>query len=404
LKLLIADKFPKENIDRLSNVVDELEYEPELTSESIVNRIPRVNILVVRSTKVSANVIEKGENLELIVRSGAGTENIDVEAASGRGIYVSNCPGKNAVAVAELTIGLLLAVDRRIPDQTFRLGERRWDKESFARADGLKGKTFGVIGTGPVGREVIKRARAFDMSVVAWSRSLTKEDASQLGITRAENIDELIARCDIISLHLALTPETQHILSAQRIAKLKPGTIVLNTSRGKLIDNAALVEALRKGRIHAGLDVYENEPETTKGEFQNLLAGIPNWVGTHHIGASTSQAQKAIADETVRIIEEYVTTGEAQNCINLAKKTHAVCELIVRHYDKIGVLTRILNDLREAEINVHEVHNVIFEGARAAVANIELAANPPQEVLDRISVRKNEILSTKLVKSRFTSQ
>jgi D-3-phosphoglycerate dehydrogenase len=237
------------------------------------------------------------------------------------------------------------------------------------------------------------------MSVVAWSRSLTEENAAELGISRVETIEELISRCDIISLHLAFTPETNRILSAERIAKLKPGAIILNTSRGKLIDNAALVEALRKGRIRAGLDVYEDEPETSKGQFNSLLAGVPNWIGTHHIGASTSQAQKAIADETVRIIEEYVTTGKVQNCINLAKKTHAACELIVRHYDKIGVLTRILNDLKEAEINVHEVHNVIFEGARAAVAYIELAANPPQEVLDKISARKTEILSTKLVRS-----
>lgn len=165
--------------------MDEVEYDPDLTAEKLSNRIAGAKILVVRGTKVSAETIEKADELELIVRAGAGTENIDLDAASARGVYVTNCPDKNSAAVAELTLGLLLAVDRRIPEQSKALAEGRWDKEDYSKADGLKGKNFGVIGTGAIGREVIKRAKAFEMAMYAWSRSLTDEKAAELGVTRS---------------------------------------------------------------------------------------------------------------------------------------------------------------------------------------------------------------------------
>jgi D-3-phosphoglycerate dehydrogenase len=353
---------------------------------------------VVRGTKVTGDALENADALELIVRSGAGTENIDLEAASARGIYVTNCPEKNSAAVAELTMGLLLAVDRRVPEQDNALKERRWNKAEFAKAEGLKGRCFGVIGLGAVGKEVIKRAKAFDMSVVAWSRSLTDEEATELGVIRVSTVDDLIAKCDIISMHVPLTSETKHILSAERISRLKPGTIVLNTARGGVVDNQALADALRNGRVRAGLDVFENEPAEAKGEFVSTFNDVPNWVGTHHVGGSTNQAQNATADETVRVIETYIKTGNVENCVNFAQETPAQYELVVRHYDKIGVLTRILSDLRQSNINVHEVHNVIFEGAKAAVASIELDTVPPQSTLDKMLARKDEVIHIRLVK------
>jgi D-3-phosphoglycerate dehydrogenase len=398
MRLLIADKLPEEHVQLLREAVTEVEYEPDLTASTLADHISNVNVLIVRGTKVTSDVIERADTLELIVRSGAGTENIDLEAASARGIYVTNCPDKNSAAVAELTIGLLLSVDRRIPEQTASLADGKWHKAGFAKADGLKGKVFGIIGTGAIGREVIKRAKALDMPIVAWSRSLTDTKAKELGVTRAQTVDELLSNCDIVSLHVALTPETEHLLSAKRISKLRLGTIILNTARGAIIDTHALAEALKSGRVRAGLDVYEGEPTESEGEFLNVLSGVPNWVGTHHIGASTDQAQRATADETVRIIEAYVKTGNVENCVNFAKETPANYELVVRHYDKIGVLTRILSDLRESNNNVHEVHNVIFEGAKAAVARIQLDTRPTLETLSKISARKNEIIHMRLVR------
>jgi D-3-phosphoglycerate dehydrogenase len=402
LKALIADRLPDVHVAKLREIAD-VEYSPDLTADSLGDHCVGVNVLVVRGTKVRADVIERADDLELIVRAGAGTENIDMQAASTRGVYVTYCPDKNSAAVAELTMGLLMAVDRRIPEQSVALKEKRWDKTAFAKADGLKGKIFGVIGTGAIGKEVIKRAKAFEMSVVAWSRSLTNDKAVELGVSRASTVDELLEKCDIISLHVPLTPETKHLLSANRIARLKLGAIVLNTSRGAIIDNTALLQALQSGRIRAGLDVYENEPAEGKGEFANMLASAPNWVGTHHIGASTAQAQNATADETVRIIETYVETGNVENCVNFAKETPAVYELIVRHYDRIGVLTRILSDLRESKIDVHEVHNIIFEGSNAAVARIQINTYPSKTTLDKMSAHKNEIIGTKIVKLQPTS-
>ncbi|HUK26860.1 MAG TPA: hydroxyacid dehydrogenase [Candidatus Acidoferrales bacterium] len=398
MRVLIADKLPPEHVQTLRGIVEKVEYNPDLTEITLADHIPSVNVLVVRGTKVRSNVIDQADALEVIVRSGAGFENIDLEAASSRGIYVTNCPDKNSAAVAELTMGLLLAVDRRIPVQTSLLAAKKWDKATFGKADGLKGKVFGVIGTGAIGREVIKRAKALDMSVVAWSRSLTDEVAKTLGVTRAMNIDELIECSDIISLHVSLTPETKHLLSAERISQLKPKAIVLNTARGGLIDTDALAQALKEGRVRAGLDVYEDEPAEGTGTFDNILSGIPNWVGTHHIGASTDQAQRATADETVRIISTYAKTGSVENCVNFAKETPAEYELIIRHYDKIGVLTRILTDLREAKISVHEVHNVIFEGAKAAVVRIQLDTPPTEQTLSKIASRKDETIHIKLVR------
>jgi D-3-phosphoglycerate dehydrogenase len=398
MKLLIADTLPPSHIELLRKIVEEVEYAPDLTAESLADHIAGARILVVRGTKVGAGSIQRADELELIVRAGAGTENIDLDAASAKGVYVTNCPDKNSAAVAELTLGLLLAVDRRIPKQMDALLENRWEKEEYSKADGLKGKIFGVVGTGAIGREVIKRAKAFEMHVVAWSRSLTQVEAAELGVRRASTIDELTEKCDIISFHVALAPETRHLLSSERIRKLKTGTIVLNTSRGSVIDNAALIDALESGRVRAGLDVYEDEPSSGKGEFVSSLTGVPNWVGTHHIGASTSQAQVATASETVRIIEKYVKTGIVENCVNFAKETPATYELIVRHYDKIGVLTRILTELRESKINVHEVHNMIFEGAKAAVAHIQVDTHPSKETLEKISAHRDEIIDVKIVR------
>ena len=381
----------------------EVEYDPDLTEESLVDRIRGAKILVVRGTKVRAQAVEAGEDLELIVRAGAGTENIDMAAASAKGVYVTNCPDKNAAAVAELTFGLLLAVDRKIPEQNVALHEGKWNKSVFQHADGLKGRVFGVVGVGSVGREVIKRAKAFEMRVVAWSRSLTDRKAAELGVSRASSVDELIEKCDIISLHVALTAETNHLISAERIARMKQGPIIINTARGAVVDNVALAEALKKGRIRAGLDVYEREPGEGQGNFVDVLAGVPNWVGTHHVGASTLQAQRATADETVRIIEHYLRTGDVENCVNFAQETSALYELIIRHYDRIGVLTTILTDLRESRISVHEVHNVIFEGANAAVAHIQIDTYPTNQVIERISSRKTEIISLRIVKLQPTS-
>ena len=188
MKALIADAFPEAYLNNIKNLGVEVEYLPKLKAEELASRIHGMNILVVRSTQVSADCISSGDNLSLIIRAGAGVNTIDIKSANARGIYVANCPGKNSIAVAELAMGLLLALDRRIADNVIDLRHGKWNKGEYAKADGVFGKTLGVIGVGQIGLEVIARAKAFGMRVVGWSRSLTREKAAALGICHAGTI------------------------------------------------------------------------------------------------------------------------------------------------------------------------------------------------------------------------
>ena len=392
MKALIADAFPEKYITVITQHGVDVEYKPKLKSEELAANIGDANILVVRSTEVKADCISCAKNLSLIIRAGAGVNTIDIKSANARGIYVTNCPGKNSIAVAELTIGLLLALDRRIADNVIDLRNGKWNKGEYSKADGVYGKTLGVVGVGQIGLEVISRAKAFGLRVIGWSKSLTREKAAQLGINHSGTIHDLVPQCDIISVHLALKPETKGIISRSIIDLMKPGTIFLNTSRAEVVDEAALAEAVEAGKIKVGTDVFVGEPEDKKGEFKSKFASLPNVYGTHHIGASTEQAQNAVAEETVAIIGEYVKQGNIRNWVNRAKKTAATWQLVVRHYDKTGVLANVLGDLKASNINVEEMENVIFDGGLTACATIKLVDRPSDDVLTRIRMRSDEVI------------
>jgi D-3-phosphoglycerate dehydrogenase len=327
-----------------------------------------------------------------VVRAGAGVNTIDVAAASKRGVYVTNCPGQNSVAVAELAIGLVIALDRRIPDNVEALRAGRWDKKRFSEADGLLGRTLAVAGLGSIGREVAARARALGMRVTAWSRSLDDAAAKALGVERAPDLVALARGADFLSLHLALTKETRGAVSRAVLEALRPGAALVNTARAELVDQEALLELARAGRLRVGTDVFASEPEKGQAEFASELARLPNVYGTHHIGASTAQAQEAIARETVRIVAAFVRSGQVPNCVNVARKTPAKARLVVRHYDKVGVLANVLGVIREAGINVEEVRNTVFEQAQAASCAIDLDERPPEALVERIRARADEVL------------
>ena len=396
MKILIADAFPAHHLARLQELGLEVDYKPKLKAEELSGAIKGISILIVRSTEVPHACIEAADLLSLIVRAGAGVNTIDIKAANARGIYVTNCPGKNAVAVAELTMGLLLAVDRRIGENAADLREGIWNKGEYSKAAGLLGKTMGIVGVGQIGREVIVRARAFGLKLMAWSRSLTAEDAERLGVVRAASLDELIPRCDIVSLHLALKPETRGMITKELIGRMRPGTIVLNTARAEIVDEGALAEAVRSGRIRVGTDVFADEPEDKAGAIQSVLARLPGVTGTHHIGASTSQAQDAVAEEVVRIVDRYKRYGEVPNWVNRQRTTAASWQLVVRHFDKPGVLANVLSDLKAAGINVQEVENVVFEGAVTACCTLRLDARPTAPTVESIMARRDEVISAVL--------
>jgi D-3-phosphoglycerate dehydrogenase len=396
MRVLVADKFEQSGLDGLKAAGCEIHYQPELKDAALAGAVAglRPDVLVVRSTVVGETALIAGA-LKLVVRAGAGYNTIDVPTASRRGIYVSNCPGKNSVAVAELAFGLILALDRRIPDGVSALREGKWDKAGFSKARGLHGRTLGLIGTGQIGREMIPRARAFGLKTIAWSRSLTLESAGELGVEHKTSPIEVAREADIVSVHLAVNSQTRGILGAGFFEAMKPGAYFVNTARAEVVDQDALRIAIRERGIRAALDVFAKEPAGGTGAFEDEIA--QQVYGTHHIGASTEQAQEAIAAETVRIIKTFEQTGKVPNVVNLAKSTPATCTLIVRHLDRPGVLASVLDSISAARINVQEMENIVFEGAEAAVARIDLENQPPAELLAQIRESNANILELALI-------
>jgi D-3-phosphoglycerate dehydrogenase len=414
MKVLVADKFEASGLDGLRAAGCDVVYEPDLKDAALAAAIgaTAADVLVVRSTKVTAAMLDAGR-LSLIVRAGAGYNTIDVEAASRRGIYVSNCPGRNAVAVAELTMALILSLDRRIPDNVAALRAGRWNKQEFSKARGLHGLTLGLLGIGNIAREVIRRAAGFGLDVVVWSRrfdgverAMTGDEASALGLDEAArqvtiaiapSPAAVAARADILSVHLSLGSGTRGVVDAAVLGALKPGAYFVNTSRGELVDHAALAAAVRDRGVRAGLDVFANEPAASAAPFSDDLIALANVYGTHHIGASTDQAQEAIAAETVRIVRSYKETGRVPNVVNLAKRTPATHMLVVRHRDRPGVLAHVFDHLREANLNVQETENIVFEGAEAAVARINLDGKPSPALCGRVKSENADILDLQVV-------
>ncbi len=397
MKVLIADNFPNQYVEKIKSLVKEVVFEPKLKENDLPNNIKGIDILVVRSTVVNAECIEKSDRLSLIIRAGAGVNTIDIKSANKKGIYVTNCPGKNSIAVAELAMGLICAIDRRIPDNVIDFRNGKWNKALYSKADGLAGKTLGVVGTGKIGSELIIRAKAFGLNVIAWSRSLTDEKAEEMEIERTSSLEELFSNSDIVSVHLAQNTETKKIISKDLISKLKKGAYFINTARAGVVDEDALTDAAKNGNIFLGLDVFNNEPEGKEGEIITPLREVPNVYLTHHIGASTEQAQNAVAEETCNIIADYVKIGAIRNWVNRIKQSPAKYQLVIRHYDKPGVLARVLRLLSEEKINAQEMENVIFDDAVTACCTIKLDSKPGNKTLEEIESGKEEIINLTLI-------
>jgi D-3-phosphoglycerate dehydrogenase len=404
MKVLVADKFEQSGIDGLKAAGCEVVYQPDLKDDALTEAVRKsgADVLVVRGTAVSRAALEAG-SLSLVVRAGAGYNTIDVATASRRGIYVSNCPGKNAIAVAELAFALILALDRRVPDAAADLRAGRWNKKEYSQARGLFGRTIGLLGYGHIGQEVARRAHAFGMPVVVWSRRFASgradagESIEPVPLQVLQTPAQVAERCDILSVHLALTPDTRGLVNAAVLDRLRPGAYFINTARGEVVDYAALERVAREKHIRVGLDVFASEPAGATGEFSDALMSLPNVYGTHHIGASTDQAQEAIAAETVRIVAAYKNTGKVPNVVNLATHTPATHMVVVRHRDRPGVLAHVFDHLRSGNINVQETENVIFDGAEAAVARINVDGAPSDALMNTIRQGNADILDLHLV-------
>ncbi|HKQ41237.1 MAG TPA: NAD(P)-dependent oxidoreductase, partial [Pseudonocardia sp.] len=350
------------------------------------------------STKVDRAVFEAADKLALVIRAGAGTNTIDTDVAARNGVLVSNVPGRNAVAVAELTLGLILALDRRIADNVADARRGRWEKKTYSKANGLLGSTLGIVGLGSVGLAVAERAAAFGMRIGCVNRAgrsqATSDRLAELDAVGFATLPELLAASDVVSLHVPASPETKNLVDADFLDAMKPGALLVNTSRGDVVDEAALLAALDAGRVRAGLDVFADEPGSGAAEWDSPLARHPQVVATHHIGASTAQAQAAVAAGVVEIVDAFAA-GEARNCVNLAPRGLGSATLTVRHLDEVGVLARVLELLREAGLNVEHMQNRIFAGGAAAVATIDVAGAVPAELTAAVDAIP-EVLGTSL--------
>ena len=385
MRILFADSLAESAVERLRAGGDECVVDPSLTAESLPEHIAGFDVLVVRSTKVTATALEAADRLGLVVRAGAGTNTIDADRAAELGIFVCNVPGRNAIAVAELAIGLMFAIDRHIAPATADLRSGDWNKQTYSEARGLFGSTLGIVGMGAIGLEVAQRASACGLRVVTEARTdRTREVCrrmADIGVEEVPGRAALLAISDIVSLHVPGGEDTVGMVDAEFLAAMKPDAVLINTSRGEVIDESALLAALDATGVRAGLDVFANEPSGSVGQISSELARHPKVTATHHIGASTAQAQMSVAEGTADVIEAY-RNGEVLDCVNLERVPKRTATLSVRHHDRVGVLACVLQELSRRHVNVANMQNRIFSGSESAVAIIEVAGDVDDDLLE----------------------
>ncbi len=387
MKILFADSFPAAAVPDVEALGYTVVMRPELGAGDLPGAIDDVDVLVVRSTEVTSATISAAGPLALIVRAGAGTNTIDSAAAAARGIFVANVPGKNAIAVAELTLGLILALDRRIPDNVISARAGAWKKKEYSKGEGLAGRSLGIVGMGQVGLAVAERATGFALRVLTTQKqrdAATEHRMQEAGVVTVPGLRELAAASDIISLHVPSSVDTVGLVDRSFLAEVRDGTWIINTSRGDVVDEAALIEAIEVKGLRVGLDVFADEPASGEGEFHSPLAQHPAVYTTHHIGASTAQAQRAVAEGVIDVLAAFAR-GQALNAVNLTPPEPVGAVLMVRHSDRVGVLSAVLRVVRDAGLNVQEMTNQPFVGAGAAVASIHVIGGIPGDMASRVN-------------------
>ncbi len=373
MKILLADAMPAEYVKKIEELGNEVHYNPDLGADDIPGNIKGVNVLVVRSTKVTAEAVNASDTLSLVIRAGSGFNTIDTEACADRGIFVANCPGLNSVAVAELAMAHILSLDRNIPDCVMDLRAGKWNKGKYAKsAGGLKGRSIGIIGFGNIGQEVGKRAKSFDIKVKVNDPVKGREFVERWGADYIESVEDLCAVSDFVSVHVPLNKHTENLIDAECFNRMKPGTFVINTSRGGVVNEEAFIKAAEEKNIRGGFDVFSDEPNAKSCDYVSKLAQHPNVYGTHHIGASTMQAQLAVAGEVLDLIKLYMEGGHVKNAVNLDTSSRARAVLSIRHFDRVGVLAEIFRILKDENINVEDMENIILVGEKTACARIRI--------------------------------
>jgi len=318
VKILIVDTFSADAMEQMRAAGHTVIYDTKAKAALLLEKITaeKPEVLVVRSTKVEASHISAGvPELKVIVRAGSGVDTIDCANAKAQGVKVCNTPGKNSVAVAELVLALILAIDRRIVENVVQFRAGQWNKEAFSECRGLKGRTLGIVGFGNIGREIAQRARAFDMQIVVHDPFVSAEVLAPYN-ARQLPLLELAAASDIVSVNVVGGASTKQMINEAFFNAMRPGAYFINTSRSSVVNEPALVKAVHEKGIWAGLDVMDNEPQIKKGPFQHPFSAEEHILCTHHIGASTKQAEDAIGEEALRVVMTYATSGQILNAVN----------------------------------------------------------------------------------------
>lgn len=360
-KVLVADPISERGIAQLAEggLLD-VTVKTGLKEEQLLEIIGEFSGLVVRSqTKANARVIEAAQNLKVIGRAGVGIDNVDVDAATKRGIIVMNTPGGNTISTAEHAFSLMVSIARNIPQADASVKAGKWDRKSFEGVE-LYGKTLGVLGMGRIGTEFARRAMAFGMRVLAYDPYLSPSRARSLQVELVERLDDVLPQADFVTLHMPLTPETTHMLNAERLARAKKGIRIVNCARGGLIDEAALYDALKTKQVAAAaLDVFEQEPPPADYPLRSL----PNIIFTPHLGASTAEAQESVGIEVAEQIRAALLQGEIRNAVNMPNidaKTLAIVGPHITFGEKLGFFLSQIAAKRCDSLNIN-YHGKIYE-------------------------------------------
>lgn len=369
MRIVVADDLPKTALELLKAEGWDIDSKTGRSPEELSKDVAEADAIVVRSaTKVTADIIAAAKKLKAIARAGTGVDNVNVEAATGRGIVVMNAPGANSISVAELAMAQLLSLARKLPAADASMKQGKWDKKSFLGEE-VRGKVLGLAGLGRIGQEVARRAQSFEMTVIAHDPFISSTVAAGLGIELV-SLDDLCARADYLSLHMPATPQTKLTFNAERLAKCKKGLKIINTARGELIDEPALVEAIKSGQIGgAALDVYTAEPTT-----DHTLQQLPQVVASPHIAASTKEGQELVGVETATALRDFLKTGVIRNAVNFPSVAPEEFQRIQPYVELAKQLGSLLGQMGEARTNELSVryYGELAEGTHPLIINAAL--------------------------------
>ncbi|CAI2371349.1 unnamed protein product [Moneuplotes crassus] len=382
MKILIADLFSPAGINTLEEQKHEVIYDKSLSGDKLNEALSthQPDVLIVRSTKVPAEAIDSNANLAVIIRAGAGYDTIDVAHASTKGVYVANCPGKNATAVAELTMGLIISIDRRLGENYKLQKEGKWRKGMFTKCLGLKGRTLGLIGFGNIAQRVASRALAFEMNVLTFNRSGKTIE----GVTAVGTIDELLTQCDIVSLHVPNNKDTKGMVNKEFLEKMKADGVLINTARGAAVVEEDLVAHLESHeKFWFGTDVLQGEPSEKECDWEHPLGMHPRVYGSHHIGASTIQSENEIGQEAVRICEVFASTGSVdnENWVN-REKSSSKQTIVVKAKRTPEVYGDVFSVIAKHGWTIGESEALLCEGGAALI--LKIGGEGPEDVAAKL--------------------